>query len=189
MMFLKSSVFSSFLMVTLAYGDRSIFFKPATSNNAAIASVSNHEFNPFHNTGHGILIPNYLINREVELAPEEIRRRHLNIGALIDRLLSLKTLGFANEFEFKGARFIDLEPAHEFFTKNTDMKYGTTSDEAVNDNSDMTSDNVDEDDEDTNPEEAELWGRFGGRRRWGRGRWGRGRWGRGRWGRGRWGRW
>ncbi|ORX65005.1 hypothetical protein K493DRAFT_364753 [Basidiobolus meristosporus CBS 931.73] len=139
------------------------FIKPSASNNAAIASVSNHGFNPFHNTGHGVLIPNYLINREIELAPEES--------------------------ELKGARFISFEPTGIFATGETGMKYGTTSDEAVEDNPDITADDEDEDEDATDPEEAELWGRFGGCGRWRRGRWGRGRWGRGRWGRRRWGRW
>ncbi|ORX90058.1 hypothetical protein K493DRAFT_357305 [Basidiobolus meristosporus CBS 931.73] len=180
-MIFKPSVLCSLLMATLAYGDHAKFFKPAASGSVAVASISNHGFSPIRYTDQG----------------EEAQLRRLKIGSMVKRAPHHKykkvykkhSKKHHKKTEHKVGEKTDVEPMTEPSHGEGDVD-APVNDEAAEDDLDIAADEDNEDD--TDPEEAELWGRWGrgrwGRGRWGRGRWGRGRWGRGRWGRGRWGR-
>ncbi|ORX90062.1 hypothetical protein K493DRAFT_357309 [Basidiobolus meristosporus CBS 931.73] len=196
-MLFKPSVLCSLLMATLAYGDHAKFFKPADSSSVAVASISDHGFSPIRYTDQGVIFPYYMLDEDIEITPEEAQLRRLKIGSMVKRAPHHKYKKVTKKHskkhhkktEHKVGEKTDVEPIIEPTTGEVDVD-SPVNDEAAVDDPDIAADEDNEDD--TDPEEAELWGRWGrgrwGRGRWGRGRWGRGRWGRGRWGRGRWGR-
>ncbi|ORX90057.1 hypothetical protein K493DRAFT_357304 [Basidiobolus meristosporus CBS 931.73] len=159
----------------MAYGDHAKFFKPAASNTMAVASVSDHGFSPIGYTDQGVIFPYYMLDEDIEITPEEAQLRRLKIGSMVKRASHHKSKKVYKKHskkhhkktKHKVGEKTDVEPMTEPTTGEGDVD-APVNDEAAEDDLDIAADEDNEDD--TDPEEAELWGR------WGRGRWGRGRW-------------
>ncbi|KAK9674638.1 hypothetical protein K7432_017068 [Basidiobolus ranarum] len=161
---LQLSFAGALLMATLAYGHHLQFAHHGAGNSIARATVADTDFGSLFHSTEGVLIPSFFLDEEIEITPEEGQLRRIRIRKLLRRKPIHKRIKKHPKKKVElpidegletGDKGTEVAPTGEPTTDSPDTKVTTT-----------TPDEESEADQDTAPEETELYRRYGGSRRY-----------------------